>query len=149
MISPGLDATAEAQRNKDKYILCLIILLCIRACQTRIDTFRKEYMTNLCLVTFHLPESTMDLPGLIDSFKQNTKLLQDLSLINKVILSVVGFFGLCIFMVLTERFFEHRPYKSRKLWIGRSARIIGRKMPPVGIALPMRGNNAQAEESVI
>ena len=52
-------------------------------------------------------------------------------------------------MVLTERFFEHRPYKSRKLWIGRSARILGRKMPPVGIALPMRGNNAQAEESVI
>ena len=91
----------------------------------------------------------MDLDGLIDSFKQNTKLLQDLSLINKVILCVVAFFGLCIFMVLTERFFEHRPYKSRKLWIGRSARILGRKMPPVGIALPMRANNAQAEESVI
>ena len=149
MISPGLDATAEAQRNKDKYILCLIILLSVRACQTRIDTFRKEYMTTLSLVTFHLPESTMDLPGLIDSFKQNTKLLSELSLINKVVLSIVAFLGLCIFVILTERIFEHRPYESRKLWIGRSARILGRKMPPVGIALPMRGNNAQAEESVI
>ena len=91
----------------------------------------------------------MDLSELIDSFKQNTKLLSDLSLINKVILCVVAFFGLCIFLILTERFFEHRPYKSRKLWIGRSARILGRKMPPVGIALPMRANNTQAEESVI
>ena len=91
----------------------------------------------------------MDLPGLIDSFKQNSKLLSDLSLINKVILCIVAFLGLCIFVILTERFFEHRPYESRKLWIGRSARILGRKMPPVGIALPMRANNAQAEESVI
>ena len=91
----------------------------------------------------------MDLPGLIDSFKQNTKLLSELSLINKVVLSIVVFLGLCIFVILTERIFEHRPYESRKLWIGRSARIIGRKMPPVGIALPMRASNAQAEESVI
>ena len=88
--------------------------------------------------------STMDLNGLVDSFKQNTKLLQDLSLINKVILSVVAFFGLCIFMVITERFFEHKPYGSRKLWIGRSQRIIGRKLPPVGLAFPMRANNAEA-----
>ena len=92
----------------------------------------------------------MDLPGLIDSFKQNTKLLSELSLINKVVLSIVAFLGLCIFVILTERIFEHRPYESRKLWIGRSARILGRKMPPVGIALPMRANNnAQAEECVI
>ena len=92
----------------------------------------------------------MDLPGLIDSFKQNTKLLSELSLINKVVLSIVVFLGLCIFVILTERIFEHRPYESRKLWIGRSARILGRKMPPVGIALPMRANNnAQAEECVI
>ena len=86
---------------------------------------------------------------MIDSFEQNSKLLSDLSLINKVILCIVAFLGLCIFVILTERFFEHRPYASRKLWIGRSARILGRKMPPVGIALPMRANNAQAEESVI
>ena len=43
-------------------------------------------MTILSLIIFHLPESTMDLPGLLDSFKQNTELLSDLSLINKVIL---------------------------------------------------------------
>ena len=86
---------------------------------------------------------------MLDSFKQNSKLLQDLSLSNIVILCAVAALGLCIFIILTERVFEHRPYKSRKLWIGRSARILGRKMPPVGIALPMRANNAQAEESVI
>ena len=92
----------------------------------------------------------MDLPGLLDSFKQNTELLSELSLISKVILSIVGFLGLCIFIILTERIFEHRPYESRKLWVGRSARILGRKLPPVGIALPMRANNnAQAEECVI
>ena len=109
---------------------------------------RNIWPTYVCII-FHLPESTMDLPGLLDSFKQNTKLLQDLSLVNKVILCIVAFLGLCIFMILTERFTEHRPYKSRKLWIGRSQRILGRKMPPVGIALPMRNENAQSEESVI
>ena len=114
-----------------------------------IGTFREKYMTILSLIISHLPEDTMDLPGLVDNFKQTTKLLSELSLINKVILCIVAFLGLCIFAILTERFFEHRPYESRKLWLGRSARILGRKMPPVGIALPMRGNNAQREESVI
>ena len=88
--------------------------------------------------------STMDLDGLIDNFKESTKLLQDLSLITKVILGVIAFFGLCILMVITERFFEHKPYNSRKLWVGRSQRILGRKLPQVGLAFPMRANNAEA-----
>ena len=113
-----------------------------------IGTFREKYMTILSLIISHLPEDTMDLPGLVDNFKQTTKLLSELSLINKVILCIVGFLGLCIFAILTERCFEHRPYKSRKLWLGRSARILGRKLPPVGITLPRR-SNIQAEESVI
>ena len=95
----------------------------------------------------------MDMADLVNNFNSSTELLQELSLVTKIILSVLALSTLITLVIVSERIAEHKKYSDRKIWVGQAQRNLGKRLPPVkAVVAPriFRGNRADEDlESIV
>ena len=95
-----------------------------------------------------------DMKDLINNFNSTSELLSELSLVTKIILSVLALSTVFTLIIISERIAEHKKYSDRKLWVGQAQRTLNKRLPPIQSVAPRvfrsnRNENLDDLESVV
>ena len=95
-----------------------------------------------------------DMKDLINNFNSTSELLGELSLVTKIILSVLALSTVFTLIIVSERIAEHKKYSDRKIWVGQAQRNLNKRLPPIQSVAPRvfrsnRNENLDDLESVV